>query len=296
MPVGSGNFADLLAPGFRSIFLDKFSQYPDQYPEVFNVLDSDRAYEDDSFVSGLGLAPIKRTGESITYSDPKQGFDKRYVHDTYGLGFIVTRELFEDDQYNKINRLPNSLARSMRATVETVAANVLNRAFNSSYTGADGKEMCATDHPLLGGGTQKNELSNASDLSATSFEQALIDISDTTDDEGLLLALQPKLLVVPSELDWTASKLLDSTLDPGSANNAVNPGKGRMPYMVYNWLTDPDAWFILCEDHELNFFWRRRPSFTRDNDVDTENAKFKATMRFKPSWSIPWGIFGSPGQ
>ncbi|TAL13925.1 hypothetical protein EPN95_04530 [Patescibacteria group bacterium] len=295
MSVGTSNFADLLAPGFRAIFLDKFGQYPEEYSKAFNVLSSTKNYEEDSFVSGFGLAPIKRQGESISYADPKQGFDKRYVHDTYGLGFIVTRELWEDDQYGKIKRMPNSLARSLRATVETTAANVLNRAFNSSFTGADGKEMCATDHALLGGGTQKNELTNAADLTATSFEQALIDIADTTDDEGLLLALRPMKLVVPTELDWTATKLLESTLDPESANNAVNPGKSRLPYMVYHWLTDPDAWFILCEDHELNFFWRRRPDFERDNDFDTENARFKATMRFIASWSLPWGIFGSPG-
>jgi len=291
----TGNFADLLAPGFRQIFLDKFSQYPEQYSKVFNVLTSTRNYEDDSFVSGFGLAPEKVQGTGISYADPKQGFDKRYTHVTYGIGFVVTRELFEDDLYNRINRLPRSQARSMRSTVETVDANVLNRAFNSTYTGADGIELCATDHPLLGGGTQKNELTNAADLDATSFEQALIDISDTTDDEGLLLALKPKMLLVPAELDWTASKLLESTLDPESANNAVNPAKGRMPYMVYNWLTDPDAWFILCEDHELNHFWRRQIEFARDNDFDTENARFKATMRFSSGWSIPWGVFGSPG-
>jgi len=125
--------------------------------------------------------------------------------------------------------------------------------------------------------------------------QALIDIGDTTDDEGLLLALRPMKLIVPSELDWTASKLLESSLDPDSANNAVNPAKGRLPYMVYNWLTDADAWFILCEDHEMNFFWRRRVEFGKDNDFDTENAKFKSTMRFSTGWSIPWGVFGSPG-
>lgn len=295
MPSGTSNFADLLAPGFRSIFMDKFAQYPEEYSQVFNVLSSNRNFEDDSYISGFGLAPIKRQGESISFADPKQGFDQRYIHDTYGLGFIVTRELVEDDLYGKIKRMPNSLARSMRGTVETTAANVLNRAFNASFTGADGKEMLATDHPLLGGGTQKNELTTAADLSATSFEQALIDIADTTDDEGMLLALQPKKLIVPTELDWTASRLLDSSLDPESANNAVNPGKGRLPYMVYHFLTDADAWFILSEDHELNFFWRRRPDFEKDNDFATEDARFRATMRFSAGHSLPWGIFGSPG-
>jgi phage major head subunit gpT-like protein len=292
---GTGNFADLLAPGFRQIFMNKFAQYAEQYSSVFNTDSSTRAYEDDSFVSGFGLAPVKGQGQGISYADPKQGFDKRYTHVTYGLGYFVTRELFDDDQYGKINRLPRSLARSMRATVETVAANVLNRAFDSTYTGGDAKELCATDHPLVGGGTQKNELTTAADLDATSFEQALIDIGDTTDDEGILLALRPMKLIVPSELDWAASTLLYSSLDPDSANNAINPAKGRMPYMVYNWLTDPDAWFILCEDHELNFLWRRKIDFTKDNDFDTENARFKSTMRFSVGWSIPWGVFGSPG-
>lgn len=293
----TSNFADLLAPGFREIFFNKFAMYPEEYSKVFNIQTNDsRAFVEDSFVSGFGLAAIKQEGESINYKDPKQGFDQRYTFQTRGLGFIVTRELFDDDLYRKINRMPESLARSMRATYETDAANILNNGFDSSVkTFSDGKELFATDHPLLGGGEQKNELTTAADLSATSFEQALIDIADTTDDEGILLALQPKLLVVPSELDWTATKLLDSTLDPESANNTVNPGKGRLPYMVYHWLTDPDAWFIISEDHELNFVWRRRPEFTRDNDFDTENARFKATMRYDMAASLPWGLFGSPG-
>ena len=292
---GTGNFGDLLQPGFRQIFIDKFGVYPEQYSQVFNIQTSKRAYEDDSYISGFPVASKKLQGESISYADPKQGFDKRYIPDVYGLGFIVTRELFEDDLYNKINRLPASLARSMSATVETVAALVLDRAFDSTYTGGDGKELCATDHPLLGGGTQKNELTTAADFSATSFEQARIDMGDTVNDEGLLLMLRPKKLVVPLELDWTSSKLLESSLDPDSGNNAKNPARGRLPYMVYNWLTDPDAWFILCEDHELNFIWRRSVEFARDNEFDTENAKFKSTMRFSTGWSIPWGIFGSPG-
>lgn len=293
--VSTGNFADLFTPGFRVIFQEKFMSYPEQYSKYFNLKTSTRNHEEDSAVTGFGLAPVKNQGAGIHYDDPMQGFDVRYDHLTYGLGFIVTRELAEDDEYRAIAKMPASLARSMRLTVETDAANVYNRAFNPSYTGGDGKELCATDHPLVGGGTQKNELSAAADLDATSFEQALIDIADTTDDRGLLMALQPKMLVVPPELDWTAAKMLESSLDPDTSNNAVNPAKGRLPYSVWNYLTDPDAWFILCDAHEVNFFWRRKIEFVQDNDFDTENAKYKSTMRFSRGWSMPWGVFGSPG-
>ena len=198
--------------------------------------------------------------------------------------------------YNKINALPTALARSGVHTVEITAANILNRAFNSTYTGADAKEMCATDHPLLDGGTLSNELTTSADLSMTSMEQALIDISNFTDDRGLQIPAKPRQLIVPPELEWTAQQLLKSEKDPESANNAINPAKGIMPYTVNHFLTDTDAWFIQTDiPNGLVFYWRRRPSLTKDNDMDSDNAKFKSTMRFICGWDDPRQIFGSPG-
>ena len=289
------NFGDTLAPGFREIFFDKFKSYPDEYKEIVNVLTSTRQYEDDSSVSGFGLVPQKNEGSGITYDDPIQGYNKRYTHVTYGLGFRVTREMWEDDLYSIMKKMPRALARSLRLTMETDVANLLNRAFTSTYTGGDGLELCSTAHTLTGGGTEQNELTTAADLSETTFEQALIDIAATVDDRNLVLALRPKKMVVPPNLDFTAAKLLESTLVPESANNAMNPAKGRMPYTVNHYLTDTDAWFILCDDHELNMFMRRKPDFEQGSDFDTEDAKYKATARWSTGWSEWRGIYGSPG-
>ena len=176
-------------------------------------------------------------------------------------------------------------------------ANVYNRAFNSSYTGGDAKELCATDHPLTGGGTEQNKLTNAADFNATSLEQALIDIQATVDDRSLVLALRPlKLLVSPSG-EWGAKKILKSAQEPGTANNDINPAQGVLPggVVVNHYLTDTDAWFILCDDHEVNAFIRRATDFDRDNDFDTEDAKFKTTARWSNGFSEWRGIYGSPG-
>lgn len=296
MPSLRSNFGDLLAPGFREIFFEKFKSYPDEYPKICNLpATAKRQYQDDSSISGFGAAAEKTESIGISYDDPIQGYDKRYTHVTYGLGFRVSREMYEDDLYGKMNKMPKALARSIRYTLETSIANIYNRAFNTSYTGGDGKELCALDHPLTGGGTEQNELTNAADLYETTLEQALIDIAATTDDRGLVLALRPKLLLVTPSNNVNAHKLLKSTQEPGSANNADNFFQGIMPYTVNHYLTDTDAFFILCEDHEVNCFMRRKPDFEQDNDFDTEDAKFKVTARWSEGWSIPWGVFGSPG-
>jgi len=277
--------------------MDKFNEYPPEWPKIFNRLTSERQYEDDSSVSGFGFVPEKEEGVGITYDDPIQGFDKRYTHKTYALGFRVTREMWEDDLYGKMRKMPKSLGRSMRITQETDMANVYNRAFNSSYTGGDAKELCATDHPLTGGGTEQNKLTNAADFNATSLEQALIDIQATVDDRSLVLALRPlKLLVSPSG-EWGAKKILKSAQEPGTANNDINPAQGVLPggVVVNHYLTDTDAWFILCDDHEVNAFIRRATDFDRDNDFDTEDAKFKTTARWSNGFSEWRGIYGSPG-
>lgn len=288
-------FGSLLAPGLRELFFDKFNNYPDEYTEIFNVDTSKRKYEDDYGVSGFGLVPQKAEGFGIVYDDPVPGFSKRYTHTTFGLGFRVTRELWEDDMYGVIKKMPKALGRSMRVSIEVDGANVYNRATNASYTGPDGKTLLATDHPLVGGGTGSNLLATPADLSETSLEQAMIDIAATTDDRGLPLALRPMKLVVAPSMEWTASRLLKSTLTPGSNQNAINPAKGLMPFVVNHYFTDPDQWIILCEDHEMWWFWRRKPEFDEGNDFDTEDAKFKGTARWSNGWSDWRGVYGSQG-
>ena len=296
MSMNTGNFGELLDPGMRAHYGLSYKQREEQYSKVFDIKDSTKNFEETLSLAGLGLVPEKTQGGSVSYDDMIQGYKHRLTHVTYGLGFIVTREMYEDDLYKQINAFPEALARSVRHTIETIAANILNRAFNSSYTGADGKELCATDHPLVAGGTFANEPSTPADLSITSFEQALIDIGDFVDDRGLDVAAQPKKLIVTPSFDFTAQKILGSEKDPASNYNAVNPARGVMPYTVMNFLTDPDAWFITTDmPNSIVFYWRRRPDFTKDNDFDSENAKWKTVFRCIAGWDDPRGIYGSPG-
>jgi phage major head subunit gpT-like protein len=292
-----GNFADLLAPGFEEIFFDNFNAVGEQWPELFMTRTSDRQYEDVSYIAPFGTIPTKTEGAAISFDDPIQGFDKRYTHLTYALAYRITREMIEDDLYSIINQFPASIGRSMAETRNISGAGIYNDGFDSSVrTGGDGKELFATDHPLVGSGDQKNELTNAANLSADSLEQALIDMRATTDDRGKLIGIRPMKLVVPPELEWEANKLLNSQLDPDSANNAINPAaQTGLRLVVNDYLTSAKAWFLLASDHKVTWYNRIMPSNEPGNDFDTDDAKFKARARWSNGWDLPWGAFGSPG-
>ena len=291
------SFADLLKPGFHDIFMQRLNKYPPEYPKIVNELTSKQQYEDDSYVTGFGTAPEKVEGVSVTFDDPYQGYDKRYTHTTFGLGFRVTREMYDDDLYGKMRKMPKALARSLAITTEQDVANIYNRAFNATYTGPDGSVLCVTSHTLLGGGTDGNALANASDLNADTFEQALIDIAGTTDDRALVEQLMPDKLLVTANNAFNAAKLLKSAQEPNSGNNAINPAEGILPggFIVNHYLTDTDAWFILCREHQVNMFWRRKPEFDQDNDVSTQDAIFIGTARWSNGWSDWRGVFGTSG-
>ena len=292
-----GNISDTLAPGFIEIFNSSlaFGEKPPQMTELFNMKTSSRQFEEGSYVSGLGLLATKSEGADVSYDDIIQGLDKRTVHDTWALAYSVSKEAVEDELYGILRELPAALARSTRATIEIDGANVLNNGFDVTYAGGDSLELFSTLHPLLGGGTQKNELTNPADLDADSLEQAFLDLYATTDDRGILYNLLPKTLVVhPSNL-WNAQRLLQSSLDPDSANNAINPAQGAVRVVVNNYLTDPDAWFLYTDNHKVNWFWRIQPSHDDGMDFDSDTAKFKVRARWSKVWFSPWGVFGTPG-
>lgn len=289
------NFAQLLEPGLRKIYGDSYKQYTPEYTEFMNVETSDKAFEEDLGITSLGLVPEKPVGRSVTYDEFYEGLKTRYTHVTYGLGFIVARELLEDDQYRKIAQMPKALARSVYYTIEIISANILNNAFSTSYTGADGKPLCAADHSLLLGGTFSNTMSTPAALSVTSFEQALVDIQNYVDDRGLKIRVQPQKLIVTPGDSFQAAQILQSSQLPGTPNNDINPVKNALPkgWSVCHFLTDPNNWFIITDaPNGLTFFWRRRPEFTRDNDFDSDNAKFKVTFRCSAGWTDPRGIYG----
>jgi hypothetical protein len=297
MPIGSGDFGEAVNPGIHHYYGLAYTQHKTQYTEIFQMLTSKRNKEEALSVTGFGLVPQKSKGQSVSYETTSENWIGTHVHITYGLGFIVERELAEDELYGIINRLPGALARSVNQTIETTSANILNNAFDSTVaTGADGLELCSDAHLKGGGGTWSNEPSVAADLDSTSLEQAFIDINDIPDDKGLRNALKSKKMFVAEENRVQAAKVLGSNKVPEDANNAINPLMGILPYSVNAWLTDPDAWFITTDaPYGLVFYWRRKPEFTKDNDFDTENAKWKTTFRFSVGWDDARGIYGSPG-
>ena len=299
--INTGSFAKALWPGVNKWYGLAYDQFPVEYTSLFDVYTSDKRYEEDVSVTSFGLANIKEEGSGISYDSQRQGYITRYPHVVYALGFIVTREAFEDDQYAIVGQnRARGLAFSMRQTKEIVAANVYNRAFTSGYTGGDGVILCSASHPNVAGGTWSNTPTTASDLSEASLEQAIIDMGKWTNDRGLRIAVMAQSIVIPVDLEFEANRILKTQYRVGTTNNDINAinALGKFPggIVLNHYLTDTDAWFIRTNAPDgMKNFVRRAPQFTVDNDFDTENAKFKATERYSFGWTDPRGLYGSPG-
>mgnify|MGYP001179539509 CR=1 FL=1 len=297
--ITSSSFAKLLWPGLNSIYGKEYADYPVEWEKLFEKNTSDRAYEEDVGLSSFGLASVKTEGAPITYDTERQGFTSRYNHVVYALGFIVTREIYEDDQYGKVGaQKAKALARSMRQTKEILGANVYNNAFTGGV-GGDGSTLIASAHANVAGGTWSNKIGTAADLSEAALEQAVIDIAGFRDDRGLLIAARPEGLIIPYQLQFETARILGSDGRVGTDLNDPNvlKQKGIFSNVITNhYLTDPDAWFIKTSVKDgLKYFERRGDAFEMDNDFDTENAKFKATARYSFGWSDPRAIYGSQG-
>lgn len=296
----SSNWAKLLWPGINSIYGQAYDEFDTFHDMIYERSTSRKQFEEDLGTVFYGLASVKPEGAAVTYDTARQGFVTRYTHVEYALGFIISKIIMEDDQYDIVG--PDramGLAFSMRETKEIVAHNVLNRAFNSSYTGGDGKEMLADDHPNVSGGTWANELATPADLSEAALEQACIDLKKFTNDRGLRINVRPMKLIIPVDLGFEAIRILRGTERPATADRDINALNylGKFKDIVETpYLTDTDAWFITTSARKgLRWFERRADEFTQDNDFDTDNAKFKATARYSFGWTDPRGIFGSPG-
>lgn len=285
----------LLEVGHRKVFYEEFGGRPEQYSKLFNIETSTRDRETDFSVGSMGLFEKRNEGADLAYDEVPKGYDNTYIHEEFALGYQVTRNQIDDDQYRTVNRFPELLGESARETIEREAISDFNNGFNSSYVGGDGVELFSLVHLLPGGGTGANELSTPADLTAASLEQALIDINSTVDGRGKQKVLLPTTLIVPKELDWTAQKILKTERAVGSDFNDVNPARGILMQEVNTYLTDPDAWFIQCSKHAMTWFWRRRVEFGRDNDFGTENMRFKGTFRCSHGWSDWMGMFGTAG-
>ena len=289
-----------LEPGLNALFGLEYKRYENQHVEIYDAENSDRAFEEEVMLAGFANAAVKPEGSAVTFDNAQETFTSRYTHETIALAFAITEEAIEDNLYDRIaTRYTKALARSMANTKQVKAANVLNNAFNTNYLGGDGVELCSTLHPTIAG-TFKNELSTSADLNETSLEQALIDIAAFTDERGLKIAAQGMKLIIPSELQFTAERLMKSQGRVGTADNDVNAivSKGMIPqgYVVNNYLTDTDAFFIKTDvPNGMKMFTRSPLKTAMEGDFDTGNVRYKARERYSFGFSDPRGIFGSPG-
>lgn len=298
--ITTGNNPKLLWPGLAALFGTTYKDQPMVSDQVFDQMTSDKAYEEVQELAGFGLAGVKTEAGAISYTSSVQGPTARFTNVTYGLGFQETQESVDDNQYGgRATDKTVALARSMRHTRETVLANVLNRAFNASYIGADGVKLISTAHTTVNG-TQSNALTTDADLSEASLEDMMIIIMNMTDSTGLRIQAMPKKLIVAPNEAFNAQRILKSTGQNDTANNAVNAirSMGLLDtVLVWPFLSaDPDAWFIKTDVMKgLMVFNRREVKLEKDSDFDTGNFKHKATERYVGGWGDWRGIAGSQG-
>ena len=301
MAISRAQLAKELEPGLNALFGMEYGRYENQHSEIYTTESSDRAFEEEVMLSGFGAAPVKQEGSGVSFDDANESFTARYNHETIALAFAITEEAVEDNLYDRISaRYTRALARSMAHTKQVKAAAVLNNAFDSSVTGGDGKELCATDHPLIKGGTFANEPSTAADLNETSLEDALISIAGFVDERGLKIALRGTKLIIPRQLQFTAERLMSSVLRTSTSDNDVNAirSMGMLPqgYTVNDFLTDTDAFFIMTDTPRGFLHFERTPLSTNmEADFDTGNMRYKARERYSFGFSDPRCVFGSPG-
>lgn len=298
MASSTGSLSALLDPGYRKVFFLFLREHPVEYEDVFNVLDSERRYEEDMLVAGTGAVPEKAEGTNVIYDDPIQGSTVRYTHVSYGLGFRVTREMYDDDLYGVVNKVVTSLARSAKHTLETVAWDVLNLAFSGTRVGEDGVSLCNTAHPMKSGGTEANRPTTDIDLTVTGLESALDNFGRQNDHRGLPIAINARKVIVPVELVWRAREILNSSLRSDTSDNATNAFKEEdLTHTVSHYLTSATAWFVAAEkdEHDLRMYHRTKVEMTSTDDFDSGDMKSKVFFRCSAGHTVWQGIWGSPG-
>jgi hypothetical protein len=301
MAISRSQLLKELLPGLNALFGMEYARYGEEHKEIFETETSERSFEEETKLSGFGTAPVKNEGSSIAYDNAQEAWTARYNHETIALGFSLTEEAIEDNLYDSLSsRYTKSLARAMSYTKQTKAAAILNNGFSASYPGGDGVALFSNAHPLVNGGTNSNIPSTAADLNETSLEAAVIQIAAWTDERGLLIAAKPKKLVIATANMFVATRLLNTELRVGTADNDINAIKnnGSIPegYTVNHFLTNPDAWFLTTDvPNGLKHFVRTPMSTSMDGDFDTGNVRYKARERYSFGWSDPLGVYGSEG-
>ena len=303
MAISRAQLLKELLPGLNALFGMEYARYGEEHKEIYETETSERSFEEETKLSGFSAAPVKNEGSAIAYDNAQEAWTARYNHQTIALGFSITEEAIEDNLYDSLSaRYTKALARGMAYTKQVKAAAVLNNAFQSSgYNGGDGVSLCNANHPLVSGGINSNVPPTPVDLNETSLEAAVIQIAGWTDERGLLIAAKPRKLIVPPNLMFVATRLLETELRVGTTDNDVNAIKtlGSIPegYRVNHFLTDVNAWFLITDvPNGMKHFERTPLQNSMDGDFDTGNVRYKARERYSFGWSDPLGIWGSSGS
>lgn len=301
MAMNRARFRKQLQEGLNATFGLEYRKWPEEWRQIFDVENSQKAFEEDVLVYGFGAAPVKSEGGSVKFDQGGEAWVARYVHETIALAFAITEEAEEDNLYGSLGaKYARALARSMQHTKEVKGANVLNNGFDSSYPGGDGEPLFSTNHPLVSGGTLQNRLSTPADLSETSLEDAMIRISEFVDDRGLQIKVMGQKLIIPPELAFVAPRILYSPGRPGTADNDINVinQQDYLPqgHAVNHYLTDPDAWYIKTDVPDgMKHMVRKNVQRGVEGDFETGNMRYKARERYINGWTDPRAMFASAG-
>lgn len=299
--ISRANLLKELLPGLNALFGLEYKKYENEHTEIYDEESSERSFEEETKLSGFGQAPVKAEGDGIAYDNAQEAFTQRYDHETIAMGFSITEEAMEDNLYDSLSsRYTKALARAMAYTKQVKAAVPLNSGFTTAYASGDGNALFSTDHPLVNGGTVANEPTTAVDLNETSLEDAAINIAAWVDERGLLIAARPMKMIVPSALQFVATRILKTEYRVGTADNDVNAivTNGTIPngYCINHYLTDPDSWYIKTDcPNGAKHFNRVGLSTSMDGDFDTGNVRYKARERYSFGFSDYLGMYASPG-
>jgi hypothetical protein len=301
MAISRAQLLKELLPGLNALFGLEYARYGEEHKEIYETETSERSFEEETKLSGFSAAPVKNEGSAIAYDNAQEAWTARYTHETIAMGFSVTEEAIEDNLYDSLSsRYTKALARAMAYTKQVKGAAVLNNGWASTVTYGDGQPLFSTAHPLVSGGTNSNTPATQADLNETSLENAVIQIAGWTDERGLLIAARPRKLIVPPNLQFVATRLLETELRVGTNNNDINAIKnnGSIPegYTINHFLTDTNGWFLTTDvPNGLKHFVRTPMQTGMDGDFDTGNVRYKARERYSFGVSDPLGIFGSQG-
>jgi hypothetical protein len=300
--ISRANELKQLLPGLNALFGEEYANYENEHEEIYVSENSERSFEEELKLSGFGAAPVKDEGSTISYDTAQESFVARYTHETIAMGYSITEEAMEDNLYVSLSgRYTKALARAMSYTKQVKGAYPLNNGFSTTFSSGDGVALFSTAHPLVSGGTNSNRPSAGADLNETSLEDAIIQIGKYTDERGLKIAARARKLIVPSDLQFVATRLLQSDYRVGTADNDINAVKtnGVIPegYSVNHYLTDTNAFFITTDVPDgMKHFVRSPMTTAMDGDFETGNVRYKARERYSFGVSDPLGIFGSPGS